>query len=85
MLSLFLYTFLFPFRFLFRFGFLFLFLFTVPIPDSGFPLFQTPPKRKFSNYLQRSYPGECKRDRTNAFITISIEVSTTNGYGCSSC
>ena len=80
MLSLFLYRFLFPFRF----GFLFLFLFTVPIPDSGFPLFQTPPKRKFSNYLQRSYPSEYKRDRTNAFITISIEVSTTNGYGCSS-
>ena len=36
-------------------------------------------------YLQRSYPSEYKRDRTNAFITISIEVSTTNGYGCSSC
>ena len=25
-------------------------------------------------YLQRSYPSEYKRDRTNAFITISIEV-----------
>ena len=62
MLSLFLYRFLFPFRFLFRFGFLFLFLFNVPIPDSGFPLFQTPPKRKFSNYLQRSYPSEYKKD-----------------------
>ena len=36
-------------------------------------------------YLQRSYPREYKRNRTNAFITISIEVSTTNGYGCSSC
>ena len=36
-------------------------------------------------YLQRSYPSEYKRDRTNAFITILIEVSTTNGYGCSSC
>ena len=36
-------------------------------------------------YLQRSYPSKYKRDRTNAFITISIEVSTTNGYGCSSC
>ena len=36
-------------------------------------------------YLQRSYPSEYKRNRTNAFITISIEVSTTNGYGYSSC
>ena len=40
--------------------------------------------RNISHYLQRSYPNEYKRDRTNAFITISIEVSTTNGYGCSS-
>ena len=44
MLSLLLYRFLFPFRFLFRFRFLFLFLFPFlfRIPDSGFPLFQTP-------------------------------------------
>ena len=40
MLSLLLYRFLFPFRFLFRFLFVFPFLFR--IPDSGFPLFQTP-------------------------------------------
>ena len=44
MLSLLLYRFLFPFRFLFRFRFLFLFVFPFlfRIPDSGFPLFQTP-------------------------------------------
>ena len=29
------------------------------------------------HYLQRSYPSEYKRDRTNAFITISIELSST--------
>ena len=34
------------------------------------------------SYLQRSYLSEYKRDRTNAFITISIEVSTNTGYGC---
>ena len=47
MLSLLLYRFLFPFRFLFRFWFLFLFLFPFLfwIPDSGFPLFQTPSLR----------------------------------------
>ena len=48
MLSLFLYRFLFPFRFLSRFRFLFLFLFPFlfRIPDSGFPLFQTPLENK---------------------------------------
>ena len=57
MLSLFLYRFLFPFLFLFQFHFLFLFLFPFlfRIPDSGFPLFQTPYPRFITATFENLY------------------------------